>query len=82
MDGWLQAAKAKREAEMLEKGGGKMEWIELDMTGKPLEEVIEYEVRCMCVIVCVCVVVDCGWVVGWALDRLVSPPPSGRLSID
>lgn len=40
-----QAAKAKREAEMLEKGGGKMAWIELDMTGKPLEEVIEYEVR-------------------------------------
>lgn len=40
-----QAAKAKREAEMREKGGGKMEWIELDMTGKPLEEVIEYEVR-------------------------------------
>ena len=30
---------------MREKGGGKMEWIELDMEGKPLEEVIEYEVR-------------------------------------
>jgi len=38
-----QAAKAKREAEMREKGGGEMEWIELDMEGKPLEEVIEYE---------------------------------------
>lgn len=30
---------------MNDRGGGKMEWIELDMTGKPLEEVIEYEVR-------------------------------------
>ena len=38
----LQDAKAKREANM--KDGERPAWVDQDMTGKPIEEVIEYEV--------------------------------------
>ncbi|TFJ85442.1 hypothetical protein NSK_002952 [Nannochloropsis salina CCMP1776] len=44
MEAAAEAQKAKREAAMKAKGGqGAAQWIEIDMTGKPLEEVIEYE---------------------------------------
>ncbi len=44
MEAAAEAEKAKREAAMKEKGGsGEAVWIEVDMEGKPLEEVIEYE---------------------------------------
>lgn len=40
MEAAAEAQKAKREAAMKAKGGqGAAQWIEIDMTGKPLEEV-------------------------------------------
>jgi len=40
MEAAAEAAKAKRDAAMAAKGGkGEAQWIEIDMTGKPLEEV-------------------------------------------